>query len=204
MNQAHVRDGALDVAGLPSHRFSHHSPMWWGTFGMMAIEGTVFALTVMCYFYLRSHSKIWPMSVLPPDLLWGTVALVLMLLSAIPNHLAKRAGERYDRHGVRLWMGVMVVLGAALLVVRGFEFAALNVRWDTNAYGSVVWLLLGLHTVHLATDWVDTAVLEALFFTDRITGRRYVDISENAMYWYFVVFSWLPIYLVLYWGGRQP
>ena len=50
---------ALDVSRLPSHGFSHRSPMWWGTLGMIAIEGTVFALTVMCYFYLRSHSASW-------------------------------------------------------------------------------------------------------------------------------------------------
>src|SRR5206468_1991475 len=119
------------------------SPMWWGTWGMMAIEGTVFALTVMCYFYLRSQSRVWPMMALPPDLLWGTLALAIMLASAVPNELAKKAGERYDVHGVRLWLGVTILFGLALLVVRAFEFSALNVRWDSNAYGSVVWVLLG-------------------------------------------------------------
>jgi cytochrome c oxidase subunit 3 len=32
--------------------------MWWGTMGLMLIEGTVFALTIMAYFYLRSHSNV--------------------------------------------------------------------------------------------------------------------------------------------------
>src|SRR5206468_2927278 len=81
------------------------------------------------------------------------------LASAVPNELAKRAGERYDAHGVRLWLGVGILFGVALLVVRVLEFAALNVRWDSNAYGSVVWTLLGFHTVHLATDWADSVVL---------------------------------------------
>ena len=27
---------------------------------------------------------------------------------------------------------------------------------------------------------------------------RFVDVSENALYWYFVVWSWLPIYAVVY------
>ena len=197
-----IRGGVVDVSQLPSHRFSHHSPMWWGTWGMMAIEGTVFALTIMSYFYLRSHASAWPMGVLPPDLLWGTVALVIMLASVVPNVLAKKAGERYDLHGGRLWRGVLVLFGVALLIVRVFEFSVLNVRWDSNAYGSVVWTLLGFHTAHLATDWADSAVLEVLFFTGPLTGKRFVDVSENSMYWYFVVLSWIPIYLVLYWGAR--
>lgn len=202
MSGAKARGERLDVAALPSFGFSHRSPMWWGTLGMMAIEGTVFALVVMCYFYLRSHVKTWPMTALPPDLLWGTLNLVIMLASAVPNQLAKKAGERFDVHGVRLWLGVTVAFGVLLLAVRVMEFAALNVRWDSNAYGSVVWTLLGFHTVHLATDWADSVVLEVLFFKGPLGGKRFVDVSENSMYWYFVVAAWIPIYFVIYWGAR--
>jgi heme/copper-type cytochrome/quinol oxidase subunit 3 len=82
------------------------------------------------------------------------------------------------------------------------EFAALNVRWDSNAYGSVVWTLLGFHTAHLATDWVDSVVLEVLLITGPMQSKRFVDVSENSVYWYFVVLAWLPIYFVIYWGAR--
>ena len=45
-----------------------------------------------------------------------------------------------------------IAFGLVLIAVRGFEFAALNVQWDTNAYGSIVWALLALHTTHIVTD----------------------------------------------------
>jgi cytochrome c oxidase subunit III len=196
------RAEAIDVSQLPSFAFSHRSPMWWGTLGMMAIEGTVFALAVAVYFYLRSHSDSWPMTALPPDLLWGTLNTAIMVASAIPNHLAKQAGERYDVRGVRLWLIVSLLFGAAFIAVRVMEFATLNVRWDSNAYGSIVWTLLGLHTAHMVTDWLDTVVLTVLFFTGPLEGKRFVDVSENSMYWYFVVWAWIPIYLVIYWGAR--
>jgi cytochrome c oxidase subunit III len=196
------RAETLEVSQLPTFGFSHRSPMWWGTLGMMAIEGTVFALAVAVYFYLRSHSDTWPMTAPPPDLLWGTLNLAIMFGSAIPNHLAKKAGERYDVPGVRLWIVVSLIFGAAFIAVRVMEFATLNVRWDSNAYGSIVWTLLGLHTVHMVTDWLDTLVLGVLFFTGPLEGKRFVDVSENSMYWYFVVWTWVPIYLVIYWGAR--
>jgi len=199
---ARVQGRTLDVAGLPSFAFSHHSLMWWGTLGLMAIEGTVFALAVMTYFYLRSHASTWPMSAMPPELLWGTLNTAIMLASLLPNHLTKRAAERYDLRGVRIWLSASILFGVAFLVVRCYEFAGVNVRWDSNAYGSVVWVLLGLHTTHLVTDVFDSIVLAVLFFTGPLEGKRYVDVSENSFYWYFVVFSWLPIYLVLYWGAR--
>jgi cytochrome c oxidase subunit III len=202
MAAAERRQHSLDVSDLPSYAFSHQSPMWWGTLGMIAIEGTVFALAIATYFYLRSHSDTWPMTALPPDLLWGTINTAIMLGSLVPNHLAKKAAEKHEVFGVRLWLMAGLVFGAAFLAVRVMEFAALNVRWDSNAYGSIVWTLLGFHTAHLATDFADTVVLAVLFFTGPLEGKRFVDVSENAFYWYFVVWAWLPIYFVIYWGAR--
>jgi heme/copper-type cytochrome/quinol oxidase subunit 3 len=193
---------ALDVSELPTVVFSHRSLMWWGTLAVMAIEGMVFALTVMAYFYLRSHAGTWPMAVLPPDLLWGTLNTAVMLASFVPAHLAKKAAEKEDLQRVRLWLCVSVVFALTFVGLRALEFASLNVRWDSSAYGSVVWLLLGLHTVHIATDLLDTIVLTVLFFTGPLDGKRFVDVSENSFYWYFVVAAWIPIYLVIYWGAR--
>jgi cytochrome c oxidase subunit III len=201
-NEAVVKDRALDVAGLPTVVFGHRSLMWWGTLGVMAIEGTVFALAVMAYFYLRSHQETWPITSRAPDLLWGTLNTVVLLVSFLPAHLAKKAAEQLELQRVRIWLVVSVLFGVAFTVVRGFEFATLNTRWDSNAYGSVVWLLLGLHTTHIVTDLIDTIVLTVLFFTGPLDGKRYVDVSENSFYWYFVVATWIPIYLVIYWGAR--
>ena len=77
---------SLDVSGLPSYRYSHHSLMWWGIMGMVAIEGTVFALCVGVYFYLWSQAPQWPLSTHPPELRWGTLNLLLLLASILPNH----------------------------------------------------------------------------------------------------------------------
>ena len=197
-----VENGALDVRHLASFGFSHSSLMWWGTAGLMAIESTVFGIAIMMYFYLRSHADAWPMSAPAPELSWGTVNTVVLLLSVIPNYLAKVAAERLDRRGVQLWLTICLAFGFVFLIVRGFELGALNVRWDDSAYGSVVWLLMLLHTTHLVTDAWDTTVLDVLFFTGPLEGRRYVDVSENALYWYFVVLSWLPIYAVVYLAPR--
>ena len=94
------------------------------------------------------------------------------------------------------------VFGLVLLLVRALEFTTLNVRADESAYGSVVWMLLGLHTFNLITDVADSLVLTVLMFKGRLEGKRFVDIAENSGYWNFVVVSWVPIYAVVYWGPR--
>jgi cytochrome c oxidase subunit III len=192
---------ALDVSGLPSYRFSHHSLMWWGVMGMIAIEATTLALASAAYLYVWSQASVWPPSP-PPALFWGTLNVAVLLASILPNHWAKRAAEDGDERRMRLWLVVCSAIGVAMLAIRALEFSALNVRWDSNAYGSAAWFLLGLHTAHLATDVYDTLVLTILMFTGPLEGRRHVDVAENGVFWYFVVYAWLPVYAVIYWLPR--
>jgi cytochrome c oxidase subunit III len=192
----------LDASALPSYRFGHHSLMWWGTAGLIAIEGTVFALAAFAYFYIRTKVDTWPPSVPPPDLTWGTINLIVMLASLLPNQWTKKAAEKEDLPRIHKGMAVCLAFAVVFLIGRIFEFAALNCSWDTNAYASAAWTLLGLHTVHLLTDAYDTGVLYVLMHTGPLEGRRFVDVSENALYWYFVVIAWIPIYAIIYIAPR--
>jgi heme/copper-type cytochrome/quinol oxidase subunit 3 len=194
----------LHVGHLPTFAFGHRSPMWWGTLGLVAIETTVFALIIVAYFYLRGLAGAWPLSGSPPpDLLWGTVNTVVLLLSMIPNEMARRAAEKLDLPRVRTALIWCMAFSIAFLAVRALEFTTLNCAWDDDAYGSVVWMMMGLHTTHLITDTWDSGVLAVLMHTGPVDGKRFVDVSENAGYWYFVVGSWLPIYATVYFGARM-
>ena len=192
----------VDVSELPTFAFGHQGLIWWGTAGYMVIEGSMFLVVFVVYFYLRLKVEQWPPSLPDPDPTFGTINLIVLLASLIPNQFAKRAAERLDLRAVQLWMVVMVVLGIVPLAIRFFEYFALGCRWDSNAYGSIVWVLISLHTLHLATDAGDTVVLTALMFSDKVEGKRFVDVSENALDWYFIVLSWIPVYLVIYFAPR--
>ena len=192
----------LDVSDLPNEAFGHRSALWWGTMGLIAIEGTMFALLITNYLYLKGRNYNWPPGVEPPDLLWGTVNTIVLIASAIPNELTKRAAKKYELSKVQLWIVVCLIFGVAFNVIRIFEFMSLNVWWDQNAYGSIVWTLLGFHTVHILTDFIDTGVLALILFVGPVEEKRFVDVYENAMYWYFVLIAWLPIYALIYFAPR--
>jgi cytochrome c oxidase subunit I+III len=176
--------------------------MWWGTVGFMLIEGTVFLLAIAMYFYLMTVAAQWPLGVAAPPLTWSTALLAAMLLSVWPNHWVDRLAHEENLHKVRWGLTVMSLFGIVLIGIRALEFSALNIRWDDNAYGSVLWLLLGLHTTHLVTDVVDTLVLNALVMTGPLHKKRFSDVTDNAFYWDFVVLAWVPLYAVLYLAPR--
>jgi cytochrome c oxidase subunit 3 len=192
-----------DLSALPLHGKESASLTWWGTGAFILIEGTGFALVIAIYLYLLSLAPSWPINSAPPELGPGTIVTAILVVSLIPNLLIARWAAREDLRKVQIGLLVMTVFGVAPLVVRIFEFPAMLVLWDSNAYGSTVWLMLGLHTTHLITDLGDTVVLAALMFTRHGPNRRrFGDVHDNALYWYFVVLSWLPLYGCLYWIPR--
>jgi cytochrome c oxidase subunit III len=192
------------VAELPTHKFGPSSLTWWGIIGYMIVEGGFFALAFAAYFFLMGHEQGWPPEGRKaPDLLAGTLFLIVILVSEIWNTRIKKAAHERDVPTIRRLMPVIIGIGTVLLIIRGFEFNSLNVRWTDDAYGSIIWALLFLHTTHLATDWGDTIVLWALMMTPvGYEGRRLVDTDENALYWRYVWLLWIPIYIMIYWIPR--
>ncbi|AZO28727.1 MULTISPECIES: cytochrome c oxidase subunit 3 [unclassified Mesorhizobium] len=192
----------MDVSGLPTYAFGSRVTPWWGTLSFCLLEGTGFALGIGGYLYLAVTNDHWTKDAVPLNLVWSALFTLILVVSALPNFLIKRAAMRESLRSVRLLLLVMSLVGLVLIGLRIMEFSTLPVGWSDNAYGSFVWLLLGLHGVHVLTDVADTLVLAVLMFTRHGTGKRFSDAEDNAFYWYFVVFSWLPLYAVLYWLPR--
>ncbi|RWK16566.1 cytochrome C oxidase subunit III [Mesorhizobium sp. M1C.F.Ca.ET.193.01.1.1] len=199
-----MKDGVvLDLTELPPNGLGPASLSWWGTLAFMLIEGTGFALSIVVYLYLMSLAPRWPLSSAPPDLLAGTTLTAFLVVSLVPNIFLARWARDKNLLKVRIGLIVMSLLGIVPLILRAFEFPAMHIMWDQNAYGSIVWVMLGLHTTHILTDLVETLVLTCLMFSRHGDNpRRFGDVSDNAMYWNFVVATWLPMYACLYWVPR--
>jgi heme/copper-type cytochrome/quinol oxidase subunit 3 len=191
-----------DVGDLKDYGFGPRTLSWWSVVGFMLIEGMGFVLAIGAYYFLLPNENVWPPTAPVPPLLWSTVFAILALLSEVPNIWAKRAAQRLDLRGVRIALSVVILFGLAMLAARWFEFDALNVQWQRSAYGSIVWAILILHTVHTLTDVYDSVVLLAIAFFKKFDGRKFGDASDNAMYWHFIVWSWIVLYLVVYWTPR--
>jgi heme/copper-type cytochrome/quinol oxidase subunit 3 len=193
-----------DLSNLPDHNFGSTSLGWWGVIGFMLIEGMGFVLALGAYFYLLPNEHGWPPNQPAPSTIWGTAMLVVGLLSEIPNQWLKKRAEKYDLAAVRFGLVLMTVLGMAMIGLRAIEFGsgALNVGWGSNAYGSAVWAIMALHTLHLVTDVYDSAVLAVLSFVKTFDGRKFSDVTDNALYWHFIVWSWVVLYVVVYWTPR--
>ena len=192
-----------DLSALPGSANGPTHLVWWGNFGFMLIEGMVFVLAAGSCLYLAAQSSAWPpKGDAPPDLLWGTVFTAMLVASEVPNLLLLRASKRKRARATRWLALLMVVLGFVLTGLRAAEFAHLRIGWDQNAYGSVVWMLMVLHTTHVVTELGETGVQTLWLFTHEIGDDQFADMEDDSNYWTFVVVAWLPLYGLVYWLPR--
>jgi cytochrome c oxidase subunit I+III len=198
LDERERREG-LDASRLPSVVFGHRNVSWLGNVFYMLIEGMMFALVIASYFYLRTRSITWPPGGhIPPSMGFGTANVVVFLISIVPARWIQSQAPSGDRAKIRLGLSVLLLFGLLAMVLRGFEFTALHCRWSDNAYASVIWILLGMHTGHLITEWIETAALLAISFTTKMSGPRLPDASTNSDYWYFVVGTGVVTAFVIY------
>lgn len=193
----------LDVSKLPSVAIGHRNVSWLGNIFYMVIEGTMFLLMIASYFYLRSRSVDWPPApYMPPALRYGIANVAILLLSLIPARWIQKRAAAADRPNVRLGLFILAAMALVAIVVRWFEFGALNCRWTDNGYASTVWALLGVHTGHLITEFIETFLIGAIACTPKMEGNRFADADTNSVYWYFVVATALICDLVIYGAPR--
>ena len=192
-----------DVSDLPSIVFGRRGLVWWGTVGFMVVEGTTLAIIIASYLYLRRNfQELPPLRTPLPSLGLPTAGLLVLLLSLVPTRLFDRAAKRLDTGATMRWLWASTALIAVAMVLRYLEFRSLNAHYDLNAYASVVWAVLLTHFTLLIVDVFESGTLAMIYTLGRTEPKHYVDAANNAFYTYFMILSWVPAYVVVYWLPR--
>ena len=203
MNQPRLRS-VLDLRGLPDVVFGPRDVMWWGTLGFIIIEGFTLVLCAAAYVYLTQNFSTWPPRNTPlPSLGAPSLQVLVMLVSLYPAWWTSNAARRFDLGRVRIGLIVSTAFGLAIVGLRAWELlVSLNVKWDANAYGSAQWLVLGLHGSLLLIELAEIAGMALLFWLAPVEEKHMSDVTDLEFYWYFMVLSWLPLYVLCFWLPR--
>ena len=198
------RQPALDAATLPDQRLSQHAPIWWGNTLTLVIEAVGFAILIATYFYIRHNFDSWPPAGTQlPDLPIPTLNVALLVVSILPMwYAAKLARARDKANVIAALLVVCVVFGIAAAVIRILEFKSVHTRWDTNAYGAIVWSILVVHFAHIIAATFETFSIAILMLAGPVEEKSYVDVTANAVYWYFVALSWVAFYALVFLSPR--
>jgi heme/copper-type cytochrome/quinol oxidase subunit 3 len=109
---------------------------------------------------------------------------------------------RHNLRAVQIAMAAMVLLGIVAITLRFFEFSGLKFRWDENAYAAIVWTTLGMHLLHLITGTAENFIMALWAWVNGLDTKHERDIRVGAVYWYWIVGIWIPLYAIIYFGPR--
>jgi heme/copper-type cytochrome/quinol oxidase subunit 3 len=202
---------AIDVSNLKEGGMDTRAPLWWGNLWMLVVETMSFAILIVSYFYIRMNFKEFPpprvdrepiLYQTAPALGLATLNLILLLASIIPTIVLDRAARRKDQRTVKAGLIICMLFCIASIVLRFYEFPAIYFRWDDNAYGSVVWWILGMHLLHLLVGTGEFLFLATFAFRCPLDDSHALDVTVTAVYWYWVVGVWLFLYGLVYFGPR--
>ena len=198
-----MRERVVDVSALEVDTTDSRALLWWGNLSMMAIEGTMFAMLIGTYLYLRTANVDWPPQTVPvPDLTLPTVNIAIMIVSCIPMLMADLAAKRGNITLVRVGFAMCVIAGISILIIRAIIVANLGFKWSDHAYGSFVWTAIGFHTFHTLAATGETALLLIYTLFRPAMKKTFLDFRCTAVYWYFIVIMWMPFYLLVYIARR--
>src|SRR2546423_868657 len=163
---------------------------------------------------LRTGALVHDWLVVPlPGLLF--INTLVLLLSSVSMELARRHAARevmLDRrasgattitHDRVSWLAVTVVLGLAFLCgqwVAWPELAARGFYVATSPSSSFVYLLTGMHGVHLLGGVLALLTAGAAVLLRRSTESRAVWLDVTGWYWHFMAVLWVYIFGLLGFG----
>ena len=189
----------IDVSSLERYGFGPRATSWWATLGFMVVEGTTLAICASSYLYLTRRFQNWPpLRTPPPDLIIPTISVIALLASVLIARQVKRNARAYDIMGTRKWLTIGSVASIVLLILRALEYNSLNTRWENDAYGSIVWITISIHSTLLLVDFFESFFIGLIFWLGPVEKKHFGDADDDAFYWYFMVGSWIPLYFLLY------
>jgi cytochrome c oxidase subunit 3 len=147
-------------------------------------------------FIVKSNQASWKPVTLPTVFWWSTAAIVL---SSLTMYLAVRAIRSQNLVGYRVLLLITLLLGAAFLRFQwqGFEYLwAQQVTFRGSGAGQFLYVIFGLHGLHVIGGLVALLVILFKNFLQRSKTYSSVPAEIAATYWHFVDLLW--IYLLVF------
>jgi len=202
-----ARNTALDVSKLPTTLLDGHSALWWGNALLLAIETAMFGILIAIYFSVMMQTEPFPpprVERLPvlyqsfPNLTLPIIGLAVILVSMIPAIMLDKSARNKRVGMIKILLPITLTFNIVAIVVRYYEFDSLLFKWEDNAYGSITWMILGMHMFHLIVLACEDIFLLAWMYVKGVDDKHILDITVLGVYWYWVVGVWLVLFGIVY------
>jgi cytochrome c oxidase subunit III len=141
----------------------------------------------------------------------GVINTLILLTSSLTMVLSLVAIQRGERSKTRLFLGATILLGAAFLVNKSFEWAAkfhhglypnaphlATLPPGEQVFFGLYFTMTGLHGLHVLAGISVLAWLYLLVSKGRITQDRHAALENGGLYWHLVDVIWIFLLPLFY------
>lgn len=136
-----------------------------------------------------------------PDIFY--ISTAVLVTSSITMFFAQHAAKKNNYQGITLGVLSTFILG---LVFTYMQFAGWSELYSkgivmagrySNAAGSFLYAITGLHLLHLAAGLISLVVVFIKSLKKRYNSENYLGIQLSSIYWHFLDILWVYLFLFL-------
>ena len=164
----------------------------------VAIGSIIMMFAGLTSAYIVKSNQVGWQTITMPKVFWVSTAVII--ISSITLQMALRSFKQREMNRYRLLMAVTVFLGVLFVILQWLGFQQL---WSSGVQfkgasggGQFIYVIAGLHAVHVLGGVIALIVMFIKAFTGRIKLYSSVPVEVMATYWHFVDLLWL--YLLVF------
>jgi cytochrome c oxidase subunit III len=168
-------------------------------FGMWVFMGSVvmlFAALTSAYIVRQAEGN-WYIFDIPPVFYTSSVVI---LISSITMHMAYLAVKRDNFGLVKTLITITAVLGLVFLALQFYGWVYLvdiQVHFVGNPSGSFLYVLTGMHGLHLISGVIFLFILLVKVFQYKVHSKNMATFQMCATYWHFLDGLWIYLFIFL-------
>ncbi len=156
----------------------------------------IFAALTSAYIVRQAEGN-WLVFELPAAM-WVTTGVIL--LSSVTMHWAYLAAKKDELSQVKLALGITTALGILFLIGQFYVWGILvdhNVFFVGNPSGSFLYVLSGLHGLHLVSGIIFLIIVLISALRYKVHAKNLNQIQMCATYWHFLDGLWIYLFIFL-------
>lgn len=165
---------------------------------LFMISVTMMFASLTSAYIVRKGDGNWRLFELP-DLFWITSGIII--LSSISMIIASRSAKQNNLSALKVSLLSTFLLGVAFLIGQFYSWSSLinnNVYFTGgNASESFIYVLTGVHWVHLVSGLIFLTIIMVKSFRFEIHSKNLNQLQMCATYWHFLGGLWIYLFLFL-------
>jgi len=133
-----------------------------------------------------------------PEMFW--ITSLILILSSISLQIAYHTAKKDHLNKIKIYLAITLLLGLAFLFGQYQSWKELvqqDVFFVGNPAGSFIYVLTGLHGLHLISGIVFLIIVLYSAFRFKIHSKNLTQLEMATTYWHFLGALWLYLFLFL-------